>query len=843
MGNPIYAAAPILTPHLLPASETTTPVLAIANYPNHLVANDSIAPDKSPFTSPVNWLSREGKGKCNCNLITITHTPEVHLYQKDNRTRNALAPEVHGSHFELIRCQLPVGKQCLARLSHLLAGASALTISRHGDGVNNQCVPVAPTIALCVLSLTSYRQNDNTPHLCIQSRLYTRVPRQIRRYDVYKVIRYTLLTNNTIEINMVLLNQVSDYDVELAPRRLVWRGTCLETSVCQLDEYFGTKRKISTIHVDKIPNAIVSLGSRIGPRGYSTCFGTSRERRGLSVQMLSYIFEWFLTSKGRRRAKRQRRDGGVKPPIHTVIVHSVYSEHTWSYVNTCDVYDGNVAGHILTMAELLIVIAHQSIVNILVLCNTCDVYDGNETENEGDEVTQLDPPLPPTDPLATPSLSQETEGMIDSGYLASATTPPPHAEEAYKILLGDGLRPYKYCRGSRVGSLVVEANWLCVAIELRVVPRETSAKGDYEATACEMLRTADGQNNIPLSLLLELELELPSQRTARSERAVWWHEVAVGRRQTRPHTAKLALTPPNSPSHRQTRPHTTKLRQTRPHTAKLSSHSGFTIGTMTLRASNTPIDRKHILKFTSSVIGCNKHHKVNDLPATHVKGENERGFSPALNNEHLNAKAGETGDLPEYPPNSGIVRHDSHLRKSGVTRPGIEIGSPWRETNSLTAQPSKKTIFLETIRNVRTRTRTHTSMVTLGYQPGPSPWLPWDINLDLLCGYLGLSTWTFSVVTLGYQPGPSLWLPWAINLDLLRGYLGISTWTFSVVTLGYQPGPSPWLPWDINLDLLRGYLGISTWTFSVVTLGYQPGPSPWLPWDINLDLLRGKTTP
>ncbi|KAJ8898092.1 hypothetical protein PR048_003452 [Dryococelus australis] len=38
---------------------------------------------------------------------------------------------------------------------------------------------------------------------------------------------------------------------------------------------------------------------------------------------------------------------------------------------------------------------------------------------------------------------------------------------------------------------------------------------------------------------------------------------------------------------------------------------------------------------------------------------------------------GEMGDPRENPPTNGIVRHDSRGRKSGVTRPGIEPGSPW----------------------------------------------------------------------------------------------------------------------------------------------------------------------
>ncbi|KAJ8869691.1 hypothetical protein PR048_028686 [Dryococelus australis] len=48
---------------------------------------------------------------------------------------------------------------------------------------------------------------------------------------------------------------------------------------------------------------------------------------------------------------------------------------------------------------------------------------------------------------------------------------------------------------------------------------------------------------------------------------------------------------------------------------------------------------------------------------------------------------GETGDPRENPPTNGIVRHDSHMRRSGVTRPGIEPGSHWREASRLTAQP------------------------------------------------------------------------------------------------------------------------------------------------------------
>ncbi|KAJ8895176.1 hypothetical protein PR048_000501 [Dryococelus australis] len=48
---------------------------------------------------------------------------------------------------------------------------------------------------------------------------------------------------------------------------------------------------------------------------------------------------------------------------------------------------------------------------------------------------------------------------------------------------------------------------------------------------------------------------------------------------------------------------------------------------------------------------------------------------------------GETGDSRENPPTNGIVRHDSHVRKSGVNRPVIESGSPSWEASGLNAQP------------------------------------------------------------------------------------------------------------------------------------------------------------
>ncbi|KAJ8872584.1 hypothetical protein PR048_026190 [Dryococelus australis] len=51
-----------------------------------------------------------------------------------------------------------------------------------------------------------------------------------------------------------------------------------------------------------------------------------------------------------------------------------------------------------------------------------------------------------------------------------------------------------------------------------------------------------------------------------------------------------------------------------------------------------------------------------------------------------NEGTGKMGDPRENPPINGIVRHDSHTRKSGVTRPGIEPGSLWWEASRLIAQ-------------------------------------------------------------------------------------------------------------------------------------------------------------
>ncbi|KAJ8897529.1 hypothetical protein PR048_002876 [Dryococelus australis] len=50
--------------------------------------------------------------------------------------------------------------------------------------------------------------------------------------------------------------------------------------------------------------------------------------------------------------------------------------------------------------------------------------------------------------------------------------------------------------------------------------------------------------------------------------------------------------------------------------------------------------------------------------------------------QRWNERAGETGDPRENPLTNGIVRHDRHVRKSEVTRPGLEPGSPWWEAGN-----------------------------------------------------------------------------------------------------------------------------------------------------------------
>ncbi|KAJ8870636.1 hypothetical protein PR048_029659 [Dryococelus australis] len=72
-----------------------------------------------------------------------------------------------------------------------------------------------------------------------------------------------------------------------------------------------------------------------------------------------------------------------------------------------------------------------------------------------------------------------------------------------------------------------------------------------------------------------------------------------------------------------------------------------------------------------------------------------RDLGGSLNIEVLRADVGEArrvlSKMPEVPrgnpPTSGIVLHDSHIRKTGETPPEIEPGSPCWEASSLTTTP------------------------------------------------------------------------------------------------------------------------------------------------------------
>ncbi|KAJ8890660.1 hypothetical protein PR048_010169 [Dryococelus australis] len=71
-------------------------------------------------------------------------------------------------------------------------------------------------------------------------------------------------------------------------------------------------------------------------------------------------------------------------------------------------------------------------------------------------------------------------------------------------------------------------------------------------------------------------------------------------------------------------------------------------------------------------------------------------------------KGGETGDSRENLLTSGIVRHDSRLRISGVIWPGIEPSSPLWKASSLTAQPLRP---LSNLTHIHYAVRVYTSIL------------------------------------------------------------------------------------------------------------------------------------
>ncbi|KAJ8895113.1 hypothetical protein PR048_000438 [Dryococelus australis] len=123
---------------------------------------------------------------------------------------------------------------------------------------------------------------------------------------------------------------------------------------------------------------------------------------------------------------------------------------------------------------------------------------------------------------------------------------------------------------------------------------------------------------------------------------------------------------------------------------------------------------------------CSTDRHVQDSRYSQIRVSEE--IWTALNIDDLRADE----DPRENPPTNGIDRHDSHMRKSEVTRPGIEPGSPWWEA-SLRSEDRFHCLFNNARmkgrgkREIPEKTRRPTSspgMIT-AIEPG-SPW--WEAS-------------------------------------------------------------------------------------------------------------------
>ncbi|KAJ8876602.1 hypothetical protein PR048_021047 [Dryococelus australis] len=117
---------------------------------------------------------------------------------------------------------------------------------------------------------------------------------------------------------------------------------------------------------------------------------------------------------------------------------------------------------------------------------------------------------------------------------------------------------------------------------------------------------------------------------------------------------------------------------------------------MSISTVSVPTDRETQIETTESQIRLIRHSKRTIVSRPLLLAASLQLSSPSptpqpmrvieVNMEQRrNEGAGETGDPRENTPINGIVRHDSHMRKSGETRPWIEPGSPWWEASRLTA--------------------------------------------------------------------------------------------------------------------------------------------------------------
>ncbi|KAJ8865749.1 hypothetical protein PR048_033270 [Dryococelus australis] len=87
-------------------------------------------------------------------------------------------------------------------------------------------------------------------------------------------------------------------------------------------------------------------------------------------------------------------------------------------------------------------------------------------------------------------------------------------------------------------------------------------------------------------------------------------------------------------------------------------------------------------------------------------------------------KVREKREIPEKtPPTNGIARHGSNMRKSGVTRPGIEPGSPWWEASGLTVARALLRLPLSSVR-LGTFPTTPCSFVAAVCRDDVAVWVP-----------------------------------------------------------------------------------------------------------------------
>ncbi|KAJ8897429.1 hypothetical protein PR048_002775 [Dryococelus australis] len=88
--------------------------------------------------------------------------------------------------------------------------------------------------------------------------------------------------------------------------------------------------------------------------------------------------------------------------------------------------------------------------------------------------------------------------------------------------------------------------------------------------------------------------------------------------------------------------------------------------------------------------------------------------SRRITQQYQNTRVGVTGDPGENSPTSGIVRHDSHVRKRTSDPAGTEHSLPWREASALATEPPRRRLHAsqsqsrQTIRTIHCHTISNT---------------------------------------------------------------------------------------------------------------------------------------